>query len=79
MTFTGAAGLADALAQSPRLPDCVSRMVFRSAWGRLETPADEGFITDLTAAFAGSTYQMQKLFTSAITAQNFVNVGELDQ
>jgi Protein of unknown function (DUF1588)/Protein of unknown function (DUF1592)/Protein of unknown function (DUF1595)/Protein of unknown function (DUF1585)/Protein of unknown function (DUF1587) len=77
--FTGAAGLADALAQSARVPDCVSRMVFRSAWGRLETPADEGFITDLTAAFAGSTYQMRQLFTSAVTAPSFVNVGELDQ
>lgn len=78
VTFTGATGLADALAQSPRVPDCVSRLVFRSAWGRLETPADEGFITDLTAAFAASTYQMQKLLASAVTAPSFVNVGELD-
>ena len=77
--FTGPAGLADALAQSPRVPNCLSRLVFRSAWGRLETDADEGFITDLTTAFAGSTYQMQKLFTSALTASSFVTVGGLDQ
>jgi hypothetical protein len=79
VTFTNAVGLADALAKSERVPDCVSRLVFRSAWGRLETQADEGFITDLTAAFAGSTYQMRQLFTSAVSAPSFVNVGELDQ
>jgi hypothetical protein len=79
VTFTNAVGLADALAKSERVPDCVSRLVFRSAWGRLETQADEGFITDLTTAFAGSTYQMRQLFTSAVSAPSFVNVGELDQ
>lgn len=79
VTFTSAAGLADALAKSARVPDCVSRLVFRSAWGRLETAADEGFITDMTTAFAGSTYQMQTLLTSAVTGSSFVNVGELDQ
>jgi len=79
VTFTGAVGLAEALAKSSRVPDCVSRLVFRSAWGRLETPADEGFITDMTTAFAGSTYQMRQLFTSAVTGPSFVNVGELDQ
>jgi Protein of unknown function (DUF1588)/Protein of unknown function (DUF1592)/Protein of unknown function (DUF1595)/Protein of unknown function (DUF1585)/Protein of unknown function (DUF1587) len=79
VTFTNAVGLADALAKSERVPDCVSRLVFRSAWGRLETQADEGFITDLTAAFAASTYQMRQLFTSAVSAPSFVNVGELDQ
>jgi len=77
--FTSASGLADALAQSTRVPNCLSRLVFRSAWGRLETAADEGFITDLTTAFAGSTYQMQKLFTSALTSSGFVTVGELDK
>lgn len=79
VAFTGEAGLADALAKSPRVPDCLSRLVFRSAWGRLETQADEGFITDMTSAFAASTYQMQKLLTSVVTAQSFVNVGELDR
>jgi hypothetical protein len=77
--FAGASGLADALAQNPRVTNCLSRLVFRSAWGRLETGADEGFITDLTTAFAGSTYQMRQLFTSAVTAANFANVGELDK
>jgi hypothetical protein len=77
--FSNAVGLADALAQNPRVPDCLSRLVFRSAWGRLETAADEGFITDLTSGFATSTYQMQKLLTAAVTAPSFVNVGELDQ
>jgi hypothetical protein len=79
VAFNTAAGLADALATSTRVPDCVSRLVFRSAWGRLETPADEGFITDMTTAFAASTYQMRQLLTAAVTAPSFANVGELDQ
>lgn len=78
-TFTTEAGLADALAKSDRVPNCLSRLVFRSAWGRLETAADEGFITDMTTAFAASTYQMQKLLTNVVTAASFTNVGELDQ
>lgn len=77
--FTTEAGLADALARSEKVPNCVSRLVFRSAWGRLETAADEGFITDMTTAFAASTYQMQKLLTNVVTAASFGNVGELDQ
>lgn len=77
--FNTAAGLADALAASPRVPDCLSRLVFRSAWGRLEAATDEGFISDMTAAFAGSSYQMPKLLSTAVTAPQFMNVGELDQ
>lgn len=77
--FTTEAGLADALATSERVPNCLSRLVFRSAWGRLETAADEGFITDMTTAFAASTYQMQKLLTNVVTNASFGNVGELDQ
>jgi hypothetical protein len=79
VAFTTEAGLADALAKSDKVPSCLSRLVFRSAWGRLETQADEGFITDMTSAFAASTYQMQKLLSSVVTAPSFTNVGELDQ
>lgn len=70
---------ADALAQSPSVPACLSRAVFRYAWGRIESDADEPMLNELTASFQGNGYQMRKLLTSAITASGFVNVGELDQ
>lgn len=78
-TFTTAAGLSQALAQSPRVSECVARLVFRSAWGRLESATDEGFIQDLSAGFASSTYQVPTLLSQAVTSSNFANVGELDQ
>lgn len=77
--FTDPAGLADALAQHPDVPSCLSRVVFRYAWGRLEGRADEPFITELTQAFQGSSYQMRQLLTSTVSAPSFVNVGELDR
>jgi hypothetical protein len=70
--------LANALAQSPAVPSCLSRSVFRYAWGRLESDADEPMLTELTNAFQASTYQMKQLLTSAVAASSFVNVGELD-
>jgi hypothetical protein len=77
--FTSAAGLSQALAQSPRVAECVARLVFRSAWGRLEAATDEGFIQDLSAGFAASTYQMPALLGQAVTSASFANVGELDK
>jgi hypothetical protein len=76
--FTSAAGLSQALAQSPRVTECMARLVFRSAWGRLESATDEGFIQDLSAKFAASTYQVPTLLSQAVTSTNFGSVGELD-
>lgn len=78
VSFTDPAGLADALAQNPSVPGCLARNVFRYAWGRLETQADEAFISELTNGFQGSAYQMRQLFSSLVAAPSFVNVGELD-
>jgi hypothetical protein len=78
VTFTGSAGLSDALAQHPSVPGCFSRVLFRYAWGRLETPGDEAFISELTQGFSASAFQMQKLVTSLVTAPSFAAVGDLD-
>jgi hypothetical protein len=71
--------LADALAQSPSVPPCLSRAVFRYAWGRLEGPADEAMLAELTTTFQSNAYQMRQLLASAVTASGFVHVGELDK
>jgi hypothetical protein len=76
--FSGPAQLADALAQHPQLGECLSRIVFRYAWGRLESAADEAFVQELAGAFAGDSYRLQGLLRSAVTSPSFVNVGELD-
>jgi hypothetical protein len=78
VAFNGPAELADALAKSDAVPSCLSRSVFRYAWGRLEGEADEPLITELTSAFQGSSYQMKQLLASAVAASSSVNVGELD-
>lgn len=78
VAYNGPVELANALAQSEAIPSCLSRSVFRYAWGRLEGEADEPFIGELTSAFQSSSYQMKQLLTSAIAASSFVNVGELD-
>jgi hypothetical protein len=78
VTFTGSAGLADALAQHPKVPECFSRVLFRYAWGRLEAEGDEAFIAELTQGFSAGAFQMSKLLTYTVSAPSFVNLGELD-
>jgi hypothetical protein len=77
--FTTPSEMADVLAQNPSVPSCLSRAVFRYAWGRLETAGDEAMLAALTQTFQDSTYQMRQLLTAAVTSSGFVNVGELDQ
>jgi hypothetical protein len=71
--------LGDLLAQNSGVPNCLARVIFRYAWGRLEGQADEALITDLTTSFQGSSYQLRQLLTAAVTSSGFVNVGELDR
>jgi hypothetical protein len=77
--FKTPAEMADVLAQNPTVPSCLSRAVFRYAWGRLEGSADEAMLAALTKTFQDSSYQMRQLLTAAVTSAGFVNVGELDQ
>lgn len=77
-SFRDPAELADALAQHPELPECLSRTVFRYAWGRLESEADEPFVKALTTAFMADQYRLTGLLKAAVLAPEFSNVGELD-
>lgn len=77
--FKTPAELGDLLATNAGVPNCLSRVIFRYAWGRLEGQADEALITELTTSFQGSSYQMRQLLTAAVTSSGFVNVGELDR
>jgi hypothetical protein len=76
--FSGPAGLADALAAHPKLPECVSRTVFRYAWGRLETSADEAFIASMKAGFERGGFRLRELLVEVVTAPDFRRTGQLD-
>lgn len=78
VAFPGPAQLSDALARHPGLGDCLSRTVFRYAWGRLENQADEPAIAALGQAFAGANYGLPALLKNAVLSSGFVNVGALD-
>jgi hypothetical protein len=76
--FSGPAQLSDALASHPGLASCLSRTVFRYAWGRLENQADEPAITELATAFSGAGHALPALLRGAVSSSGFVNVGALD-
>ena len=77
-TFSGPAGLADALAAHPKVPECVSRTVFRYAWGRLETRGDEAFIASMRAGFERGGFRLRQLLLEVVTAPDFRRTGPLD-
>lgn len=78
VAYSDAAGLADALAAHPRVPECFSRVVFRYAWGRVETTADDALVTALMARFQTSTFQVKELLRGAALAPEFSVVGQLN-
>jgi hypothetical protein len=78
VAYNDAAGLADALAAHPRVPECFSRVVFRYAWGRVETDADGALLAALIANFQTSTFQVKELLRGAALAPEFQVVGAVD-
>jgi hypothetical protein len=78
VAYNDAAGLADALAAHPRVPECFSRVVFRYAWGRVETDADDALLAALIANFQTSTFQVKELLRGAALAPEFQVVGAVD-
>lgn len=78
VVYSNAAGLADALAAHPRVPECFSRVVFRYAWGRVETNADDALVTALIARFQTNSFQVKELLRGAALAPEFSVVGQLN-
>jgi hypothetical protein len=76
--FTSPDGLADALAVHPGVPTCLARSVFRYAWGRLETSAEEPWLTEISADFANSGFQLRQLLEGAALSPDFQITGALD-
>src|SRR5579871_2963123 len=59
--FTDSSQLGGILAQSPVCQECIVRQIFRYAYGRLETAADDGTIHQLYADFKNSGFHFKQL------------------
>ena len=70
--FSGAKELGAILADSPVCQKCIVRQLFRYAYGRLETSADEKTIDQLFDRFKGSEFRMKTLLAALVESPEFL-------
>jgi hypothetical protein len=70
-TFSDARQLGVILSQSKVCQECMVRQMFRYAFGRRETSADENTIERLYASFRDSGFHFKGLLTSLVNAPQF--------
>src|SRR5207244_1903503 len=70
--FTDARELGKILAQSPVCQECIVRQIFRYAYGRLETSADQESIHQLFARFRDSGFRFKELMLGVVRSPEFV-------
>lgn len=70
--FRGAVELADRLARSEEVRNCVVSQVFRFGYGRGESELDAHTLTDLRAGFAASGQNLQELFVALTQTEAFL-------
>ncbi len=63
------------LAAQPACQKCIVKQLFRYAFGRSETGADEGSIDEMYQVFRGSRFRFQELIISLVKSDTFRNVG----
>jgi hypothetical protein len=78
VAFADAAGLAQALSQHARFPECVARTLYRYSMGHLEEAGEGPAITSLLTSFSGSGYKLRDLFLATAQLPGFRYVGALD-
>jgi hypothetical protein len=69
--FNGAIELAQKLAQSTDVANCIADTWFRFAQGRSESPDDEATLTALKASFAASEYRLRDLVVALTQTSAF--------
>ena len=70
--FSDSKQLGNILAQSPVCQECMVRQMFRYAYGRLETSADEEAIHQLFAAFRDSGFHFRDLLIALVRSPEFL-------
>jgi hypothetical protein len=78
VAFNDAAGLAQALSQHARFPECVARTLYRYSMGHVEELGEEPAITSLVTSFSGSGYKLKDLMLATAQLPGFRYVGALD-
>jgi hypothetical protein len=78
VAFNDAAGLAQALSQHARFPECVARTLYRYGMGHVEEPGEEPAIASLVTSFSGSGYKLKDLLLATAQLPGFRYVGALD-
>jgi hypothetical protein len=73
-SFTGAVQMAQALAKSSEVADCVSRQWFRFALGRVESFDDACTVSSIEAGFDASSGNVPQLLEAIATSEAFVHV-----
>jgi hypothetical protein len=61
------------LAESPACQKCIVKQLFRYAFGREETEADQPVIEDLVAKFRSSGYRFRELLVALATSEAFLH------
>jgi hypothetical protein len=72
-SFTGTKQLGRILAESRTCQECVVKQLFRYAFGRLETPADDATIEHSYGAFRDSGFRFQHLLQALIQSPQFLD------
>jgi hypothetical protein len=70
--FSDSSQLGRILAQSPVCQECMVRQIFRYAFGRLETSADEETIHQLFATFRDSGFHFKDLLIGLVRSPQFL-------
>ncbi len=70
--FNDAKQLGRILAASPTCQQCIVRQIFRYAYGRMETPADEETINGLFATFRDSGFHFKELLIALVWSPEFL-------
>jgi len=71
-TFTDSRQLGAILSQTPVCQECIVRQIFRYAYGRMETSADEETIHQLFATFRDSGFHFKNLLMGLVKAPQFL-------
>jgi hypothetical protein len=71
-TFSDTRGLGRVLASSPICQDCITKQVFRYAFGRAEMPADRPTMAMVAGAFRRSGFKFKEILISLVRAPQFL-------